>query len=396
MSTKFSDRILRAIGLRNQEIEVQGTTGARDMIFHDFVNVHKPKIYELICRYIPKDKEPRKLYETMRDYIDRQGKYARPGLLMLVGMMYGAKAEELYLPAAAQQLSEDWILMQDDWEDDSELRRGKPTAHRIYGAVRTVNATNLGQLEMWHMLADYRAANGKKGDELYRKFNDMMVYTVEGQEIENEFIHETKDINSAMNYKLAGLKIDNDIVRSLVEDPANSTDAFYMRIVDSKTCFYTVYGPMQLGAIAAGHGDARTLQILKEIGTETGIAFQIIDDVLDMIGDEAKFGKKNLGDLYEGKITLMVLHAYKNSTPDEKSRMDAIYKKKRQEKTKEEVDFVAALIEKYKGIEYAKKVSMEHGAKATALIEKYKSELPQNEYASLFVDAVQALYKRDK
>ena len=57
----------------------------------------------------------------MRDYIDRQGSYRRPGLLMLGGQIFGANAGDLVLPAAAKQLSEDWILMQDDAADNSEF-----------------------------------------------------------------------------------------------------------------------------------------------------------------------------------------------------------------------------------------------------------------------------------
>ena len=102
----------------------------------------------------------------MRDYVDRQGSYRRPGLVMLTGQLFGAKPEDLILPAAAQQLSEDWILMQDDAEDDSELRRGKPAAQRIHGWVHAMNATNTGQMAMWRMLKDYpsrRAARRETG-----------------------------------------------------------------------------------------------------------------------------------------------------------------------------------------------------------------------------------------
>ncbi|MGC8680268.1 MAG: polyprenyl synthetase family protein, partial [Candidatus Micrarchaeia archaeon] len=118
------------------------------MDFNEYVALHKEKIYSKICEYVP-IKEPESHYKIMRDYIDRKGKYARPGLLMLSAQLFGADEEEALLPAAAQQLSEDWILMQDDWEDDAQLRRGKPTAHRIYGDVHTINASNVGNIAMW-------------------------------------------------------------------------------------------------------------------------------------------------------------------------------------------------------------------------------------------------------
>jgi geranylgeranyl diphosphate synthase type II len=339
--------------------------------FKELIEDYRPRIYQKICDYIPM-KEPLDHYKIMRDYVDRQGKYARPGLLVLVGRMYGAASEDLILPAAAQQLSEDWILMQDDIEDDSELRRGKPAAQKLYGWVHSLNATNTGQIAMWKMLKDYIIQRGPEiGNQLYDKFYDMMEYTVEGQYVENHFIHDTKDIS-------------------------NASEELYMRIVDSKTCFYTIHGPMQLGAIAAGHGDPETLKMLKEIGTETGIAFQIVDDILDMTADEAKFGKQRLGDLYEGKVTLIVLHAYKNATQEEKTKMAEIYKKKRQDKTTDEIKFVEGLAIKYGSVDYARVIADQHGDKATALIEKYRATLPNNQYTNLYVDAVKSLYKRDK
>jgi geranylgeranyl diphosphate synthase type II len=339
------------------------------MNFKEYIEQHRDNIYSKICEYVP-IKEPVAHHSIMRDYIDRKGKYARPGLLMLTGQLYGAKVEDLLLPAAAQQLSEDWILMQDDTEDDSELRRGKPAAQRLYGWVHTFNATNTGQMAMWRMLKDYALQHPERGNALYEKFYKMLEYTVEGQYVENQFIHHTKDLSKA-------------------------SEELYYRIVDSKTCFYTVFGPMQLGAIVAG-ADEKTLNALKEIGTNVGIAFQIVDDILDMTADEKVFGKKNFGDLYEGKLTLMVLHAYKNATPEEKKRFDAIYAKKRQDKTKEEIDFIRAMIDKYGGLEYAQKVADTYEEKAKVTVEKYKKLIPQNEYTPIMMAAIEELYKRKK
>ncbi|MDE1855993.1 MAG: polyprenyl synthetase family protein, partial [Candidatus Micrarchaeota archaeon] len=204
----------------------------------------------------------------------------------------------------------------------------------------------------------------------FDKFKDMLDYTLEGQHIENKFIHETKDLSKA-------------------------SEELYLRVIESKTCYYTVYGPMQLGAIAAGQSDDM-LKILKEIGTPAGRAFQIVDDLLDMIGDETKTGKKRYGDLYEGKITLPVLYAYKNALPEEKERLNQIYAKKRSEKTQEEIQFIVDLINKFGGTEYAMKRAKEYGEEATALIEKYKKSLPDNEYTQTMLSAIEQLYMREK
>lgn len=340
------------------------------MNFKELIELYKPKIYSKICEYVP-IKEPEGHYKIARDYIDRQGKYARPGLLMLSGRLFGASEDELILPAAAQQLSEDWILMQDDLEDDSELRRGKPSAHKIYGIVHTLNASNIGNMAVWKMLKDYMLKYGnEKGNKLYNKFYDMIEYTIEGQYIENEFIHYTKNLNAA-------------------------SDELYYRIAASKTCYYSVYGPLQLGAIVADQPDS-TLEIFKNIGKNAGIAFQIADDILDMTADEKLFGKKNFGDLYEGKVTLIITYTYQNATKEEKEKINQIYKKKRAEKTEDEIRFLRDMIEKYKGIEYARSVANKYGNMATEAINENIDKLPQNEYTSIFSSAIKDLYIRNK
>ncbi len=338
--------------------------------FKEFVEAHRSHIYKKICDYVPV-KEPVAHYKIMRDYIDRQGKYRRPGLVLLTAYLYGATLKDAIIPAAAQQLSEDWILMQDDVEDDSELRRGKPAAQKLYGWVHSFNASNTGQMAMWKMLDDYTREKGPvRGGAVYDKFYDMLSYTVEGQYIENEFIYNTKDL-------------------SKIEEP------FYLRIADSKTCFYTVYGPMQIGALT-GNASETDLKILKEIGYNAGIAFQITDDILDMIGDEKEFGKKNYGDLYEGKVTLIMLHTYKNATPEEKAKIDKIYKKKRTEKNEDEINYLRELIEKYEGIKYAESVREKYGVKAKEAVERYIGIMPENNYTKIVRSAVEEMFIRKK
>jgi geranylgeranyl diphosphate synthase type II len=338
--------------------------------FKDFVEAHRASIYNKICEYVP-IKDPIEHYKIMRDYIDRQGKYRRPGLVLLTAYLYGATLKDAILPAAAEQLSEDWILMQDDIEDDADLRRGKPAAQKIYGWVHAMNASNTGQMAMWKMLNDYVKERGpERGGAVYDKFYDMLSYTVEGQYIENEFIHHVKDLS----------KVD---------------ESFYLRIADSKTCYYTVYGPMQIGALT-GNGSETDLKILKQMGYNAGIAFQITDDILDMVADEKEFGKKNFGDIYEGKVTLIILHAYKNATKEEKAKIDAIYKKKRDDKTSDEINYIRSLIEKYDGIGYAESVRDKYGAKAKEAVEQYIGIMPENNYTKIVKSAVEEMFIRKK
>jgi len=81
------------------------------MDFLEYIENYRKLVYDKICEYVPM-KEPLGHYKITRDYIDRQGSYRRPGLVMLTAQLYGATPEDALLPAAAQQLSEDWILIQ--------------------------------------------------------------------------------------------------------------------------------------------------------------------------------------------------------------------------------------------------------------------------------------------
>lgn len=340
------------------------------MEFKEYIAFNREAIHSKILDYLP-IREPVEYSTMVRDYSDRQGKYVRPGLLMLCGEMFGAKSQDLILPAAIMQLSEDWILMHDDVEDDSELRRGKPALHRIYGMEQAVNAGDAAHLAMWRMMGDYVKGRGlSRGMELYERFHRMLDKTVEGQYLDIKF---TKDIRQI----------------------GRADEKMYFDIVERKTSSYSVYGPMQLGATVAGQGK-KTLDALREIGSAAGTAFQIMDDVLDVTSSEKEFGKQKYGDLYEGKLTLVMLHAYKEASRAEKAKIDRIFKKDRNKKSKEEIDFLVYMIEKYGSADNACREAMKYGKKAQAAIKKYDGLFPDGDYKDLFVSAVTALFLRKK
>ncbi len=340
------------------------------MDFNEYVTTNRDAIYKAIMSYMPL-KDPVDHYRIVREYSERQGSYRRPGLLMLAGEMFSVPQSKLVLPAAAMQLSEDWILMHDDVEDNSELRRGKPALHKIYGSEIAINAGDAAHIIMWRMLKDYMDSEGKEiGGRLYDKFYDMLEYTVAGQYVENNFIFNVKSLSKA-------------------------SEELYFRIAAGKTCYYTVYGPMQLGAIVAGQSDG-TLGVMKSIGEPAGIAFQIVDDILDMTADEKEFGKRRYGDLYEGKLTLIMLHAYNSASAQEKEKADGIYAKARGQKTAQEIEFLEGLASKYGSVDYARSVAEKYSAAAWQAMDRYRGIMPDNAYSETLLCAVESMYKRSK
>ena len=335
------------------------------MNFREYIEQHKPEVYSKICDYLL-IKNPIEHYKIIRDYSDRQSSYRRPGFLMLVGQMLGASIDDLLLPAAAIQLSEDWILIHDDIEDHSTMRRGKESLNKIYGIEVALNAGDAAHIVMWKMLKDYMV-NNKQGSLVYDKFYDMAKKTAEGQFLDINFIYNKKNFG--------------DINEEL-----------YLEIIIRKTCYYSIYGPMQLGAIIA-NASQETIQILENIGKPAGIAFQILDDLQDIIGNNRSSGKQKYEDLYEGKITLIMIYTYQNATQEEKSKINNIYAKARENKTKDDINFLLYIIFKYSSLDYARKIGEGYIMEANKNIKMYSSKFADNEYLKILKTAIDEFYK---
>lgn len=96
------------------------------------------------------------------------------------------------------------------------------------------------------------------------------------------------------------------------------------RIATLKTAAYSTVLPLRAGALAAGSQDEQTLRALRRIGECLGVAYQLADDELGLLGDETRTGKPTLGDLRAGKRTELIAHAYRLAGPDERHRLLAL------------------------------------------------------------------------
>ncbi|RJF71071.1 polyprenyl synthetase family protein [Deinococcus cavernae] len=213
----------------------------------------------------------------LRDYPQRGGKGLRSELLLGTARAYGVAEgspewERALWLAAALELFQNWVLIHDDIEDDSEERRGRPALHRLHGVPLAINAGDALHVYMW------MAVRRSGVDQALDEFMAMVLKTAEGQHLDLAWV-ETREWNL--------------------------TPEDYLRMVRLKTAYYTVIYPLRLGALAAGREPSAEFEAA---GLALGTAFQIRDDVLNLIGDPAKYGKEIGGDLLEGKRTLIVLH----------------------------------------------------------------------------------------
>jgi len=340
------------------------------MTFEEYCKSNSDDLFKQISQYIP-NREPFEHYKMVSDYTNRRGKYMRPNLLLLWAELFGVNKEKSSLPACAIQIAEDWLLMHDDWEDANELRRGKPTAHVLYGDVFAVNAGDSSHMVMWKIVHDAanRLNDKEAAERFFEKFYDIMLVTTEGQ---------------YYDFKLTQNK---DITSFSLED--------YWQSIHAKAAYYSVYGPMQLGAILAGQSE-ETVGKIKEYGLSIGRAFQIKDDILDCVSCEETLGKTIGNDILEGTKTAILWHFVNNSNPGDLEIVKEIYRKDRKEKTKEDVQKVVELFKKTKSIEFAEDLVDKLYKEAIAAFEKNTASLPDSESKETAKDAIEKIAKRKR
>ncbi|MDD3159716.1 MAG: polyprenyl synthetase family protein [Candidatus ainarchaeum sp.] len=341
--------------------------------FMEYIAKHKQQIYQGIISNVP-SQLPEKFGEMVKEYVNRQGKYARPALILLWCELFGGKiTKDVEMAASAMQCSEDWVLMHDDLQDGNEVRRGKPAAHILYGGPHSINAGDYLHMVNWKIVFDtYQEIKKTKGEEIakryYDKFYNMLLTTSEGQYYDMTLTH-SKDI---MNFT--------------IDD--------YFKSIYAKTAYYSVYGPMQMGAILAG-ADEKTVEGIKKYGIPIGNAFQIKDDLLDCLSTVEVLGKSVGNDIREGVKTPMLFSFVKEASKEDLEKVKAIYAKERENKTEEDVKFVLDMFKKYNSYKYAEDLVDKLGQEAKEAFETETKNI-NNEFKTIGENAIEKMIKRKK
>ena len=268
--------------------------------------------------------------KMVSEYPERKGKYLRPALVLLTAQAMGFPKEKAVKTAAAMEISEDWMLIHDDIEDDSLQRRGKPALHKLYGKELAINAGDALHVVMWKVLRDnFQILGRKKALAIIDEFYQILNRTTLGQTAEILWTQENK-IN-------------------LVDE-----DIFF--ISEGKTAYYTIAGPMRLGAILAG-ASQKQLAAIYQFGQYLGRCFQIKDDLLDLTSDFKGLKKQAGNDIYEGKRTIMLMHLFQAVKGNDQKKLERIMRKTREAKTPAEVKWVIEMMKKYGSLKYAEKLA---------------------------------------
>ena len=281
-------------------------------------------------------------YQLIRDYPERGGKGLRGLLVLLSTGAHGADWRGGLEVAAALELFQNWVLIHDDIEDDSEERRGAPALHKQVGMPVALNVGDALHVYMWQKLHEMeRPANVWK--EILREFAWMIQRTAEGQHLDLSWISVGR---------------------------FNVSEAEYLEMVTLKTAYYTVVCPLRFGALCAETTpDAR----LTEAGKKLGIAFQIRDDVLNL-SPEVSYGKEFAGDLYEAKRTLVLAHLFAHA--EDKEELETLLVKPRGEKTEVDVQKILAAITRHGSLFYAQEVAERSAAEGQTLLHEVLQDLP--------------------
>jgi geranylgeranyl diphosphate synthase type II len=143
-------------------------------------------------------------------------------------------------------------------------------------------------------------------------------------------------------------------------------EADYLRMILKKTCWYTTIYPCRVGALI-GSRDSADLDRYVRFGFFLGAAFQIQDDLLNLVGDHARYGKELAGDIWEAKRTLILIRLLQLASPEERVELGRILGLNRDARTSRDVEWVRERMDAYGCIDHARQVA--HGLAGAAMHE---------------------------
>jgi geranylgeranyl diphosphate synthase type II len=220
--------------------------------------------------------QPANLYDPIRYIMGLGGKRLRPLLTLLGGQLFTDDLGPLVKPALATEVFHNFTLVHDDLMDQAPLRRGQPTVHERWNPSTAILSGDVMLVRAYELLFENVPAHLLL--QVLRRFSQTAAEVCEGQQWDMDF-----------------------------EVEPTVSIAQYLDMIRLKTAVLLGFA-LELGAVLAG-ASATDAEHLRQFGTDIGLAFQLRDDLLDVYGDAATFGKRVGGDIISDKKTYLLLTA---------------------------------------------------------------------------------------
>ncbi len=306
---------------------------------------------------------PEYLYQASTHLIRAGGKRLRPTLLLLSTRVAGGNEDQALPAAAAIEILHNFTLVHDDVMDMDEFRRGVPTVHKVWGIPTAIIA----------------------GDLLFSKsFEAILKLTSNGVSIER--VVEAAEILA----KTASTIAEGQAMDMSFEDRLDVTEEEYFTMIYKKTAVL-FEASTKIGALIA-EAPNDVIKYLAEYGRKIGLAFQIQDDILGIMGEEKKVGKPVGSDIREGKKTIIIINALKNASPSEKEKLlDALGNRKI---GREKIEEIVDLLKKLGSIDYAKQYATKFSNEAIAALNAIETK--DSDAKKMLVELAEYVVKRIK
>ncbi len=242
------------------------------------------------------------------------GKRLRPILLLMAARLAGYRGPRAVRMGCVVELLHTATLIHDDVVDQAPLRRGRPSANARWGDDASILV----------------------GDHLYSKSFALMVQDGDARVLET-LARATVSMTEAEVFQLERKR------------SGTTSEAEYLRIITQKTASF-MSACSRIGALL-GRAPAEQVEGLTRYGLDIGIAFQISDDSLDFVADQARLGKAIGADLKEGKPTLPVITTLERAAPHERERIQTLLRS--HAVGPGQIEEIRRLVVKYEGIDYA-------------------------------------------
>jgi geranylgeranyl diphosphate synthase type II len=257
------------------------------------------RVEEGLRRFLPAtDTRPARIHEAMRYSLESGGKRLRPILLLAAADLFaGDRKRPDALPAAiAIECVHTYSLIHDDLPcmDDDDLRRGRPTVHRAYDEATAVLAGDALLTHAFALIAESYASESVLGIELVRELS-----------------------RAAGSTRLIGGQMED-----LMAEQEGRATADQLELIHANKTAAMIEASLAMGARIGGADDS-SREFLRSAGHDLGVAFQIVDDILDATGSTASLGKTAGKDARDGKATFVGLHGIDRSRSIAESRTSA-------------------------------------------------------------------------